>query len=460
MVSSDQMDANITKASFGFDHYYEKQSQLLSNYLNKNQVFVVDPSSKSRRRLFRVLFELGADPEKVSLHRDFYEAEEDMKNKTPSVIISDYHLGSRSGLDLIQTQREMHPQPKNCLFILVTANSYQTTIAKAAEEDVDTFVLKPYEIETLVKTLVSSSVAKLFPDQYRKMIESGKRDMEEGNYDQAISCFQAAIEMHDRPSLAYAYMAKTEEIKSSTEGAKEHYRAGLQYNKIHFKCLMGLFELLMNEKNYNEAYEVIKKIIQYYPSNPKRLTTVIRLSIMTHQFQDIESHYQLFKRLNIQDQELIKYICAGLIVTGKYYLSNGVRTRALELFESAAYTANGEVKILRKIIHHLVEYKLAKEAYTFLKQFPQKERKGLDYRVSQYLIEDQFTDSKESVHIGKKLIREGLHDPSSYRLLISRLLETDKVEDAKEVAARAKRYWPEETSLVDALFDGSVDSSY
>ncbi|MGZ3709582.1 MAG: response regulator, partial [Bdellovibrionota bacterium] len=124
-------------------------NQIFSKFLAVNSVVIADSSSTSRSYLANLLVKMGAKTSSIGLASSFEDALEEIARVKPKIIICDYDLEKRCGLDLLQEQRKQNPDAKDRLFILVTGNSSQTAVARAAEEDVDTYIIKPFTAETL-----------------------------------------------------------------------------------------------------------------------------------------------------------------------------------------------------------------------------------------------------------------------------------------------------------------------
>src|SRR5206468_1891405 len=106
---------------------------------------------------------------------------------------------------------------------------------------VDTFIIKPYTLETLKRTLTTAAIAKLYPNEYVRTIEAGKALLFKGEVDAALTEFNKATKLDPKPALAYFYKGQAEQLKSAVEDASKDYKQGLNYNKIHYKCLIGLY---------------------------------------------------------------------------------------------------------------------------------------------------------------------------------------------------------------------------
>jgi len=434
----------------------EKQIQLYENYLASNKILIADTNQSSRAGLAKSLTELKSKMSNILLADSYGQAMEYIEKKNPKIIFCDFDLGKNCGLDLIQTQRAKAPESKDLLFVLVTGNTSQSTVAQAAEEDVDTYVLKPFTVGTLKQAVIQAVLAKINPSEYHQLIDEGKKLLVEGKCDEAIEVLTKAKGLSNKPTLACFYIGQAELMKKLQEEAKGNFKSGLQFDKIHYKCLVGLYEILMEQKKHDEAYDIVKKLSRYFPANPKRLTQVIRLAIVNRSYDDMERYYQLYKNIDVREEELTRYMCSALIVCGKYYLQSKVPSRALELLKGAAISAPGRTKVFREIIVTLVEHGMAKDAESFLKRFPPESRKEADFLTSELLVSDLHCDPMITIEFGRKVISQGIKDPMIYDLLIRRSAETKYQDAAEELTEDAAKLWPELKSRFQSTLEESL----
>ena len=439
------------QAATGIAALDQEKVQKFRDFLKGQSVFIVDGASASRRRLAATMVGLGAQMSKVTLHGSFEEAEADMKARKPRVVICDYMIGGRSGLDLLQAQRSAFPEGKDCLFMLVTGNTSQSAVARAAEEDIDSFILKPYTINSLTESIVSAAINKLYPSEYRKIVEEGKLLLFGGQIDESMVVFERAIGMNSKPALACFYYGQAETLKQALADARGSYLKGISFNKIHYKCLVGLFELFMSQKAYREAYDVIRRVQKYFPANPKRLASVIRLAVLNEKFEDIETLYSIFKDMELRDDEIVRHMIAGLIVAGQNRLRKGESPRAVEIFNDAAISCAGQTNFLRKIIEVMSDHNLGEPMQDVLSRFPLNKQKETDYLVSRYLFMNQTAQPGISIQFGQNLIREGHHSVSLYLALAARMGQLAKKDAAESLIYDGIRRFPGEKTKFEEL---------
>jgi CheY-like chemotaxis protein len=431
----------------------EKQRKIFSKYLSDKKIVIADPNKTSRAALANILSQMGAKSINMVLAGSYQVAEEELKRAKPTIVIAEYDMGKRCGLELLQSLRQDNPEFKKCLFVLVTGNGSQSAVARSAEEDVDTFILKPFNQDSLRATIMKTALAKINPSEYMKTIEIGKGQMSEGKFDESIATFKSALKMDKTPSLAYFYIGQAQVLKKMLQEAEGEFSTGLNVNKIHYKCMVGLYDVLATQKQHVKAYDTIKRISQYFPANPQRLAAVLRLAIVTKSYEDVERYYRMFTNMENRNEELVKYICAALVVCGKYYLISSNNTRALEVFKNAAISAGGRTKILREIITTLMEFDLAKQSEEFLKRFPAESRKQADYLTMELLLVDKTRAASAVLDHGRQLLNQGVNDPMIYQVLIRRSAEVGFNDAAEDMVAKASGLYPDKKALFSKILE-------
>lgn len=421
----------------------KKSDQAIRNYLQENLIYIVDTSGVSRARLARILVDLGANTQKIRTFGSYEQAEHHYKEEKPKIVFSEFRLGCRSGLDLFQSLRQIHSE-KHTLFILITSNSSQAVVARAAEEDVDAFILKPYTINTVKKIFVKTAMDKLYPSEYMKTIEEGKELLLAAEYARCLEVFERAKRLSDTPTLAFFYYGQAEYMLQETSQAEKSYQEGLQFNKIHYKCLVGLFDLMMERELYREAYDIVRTIAEYFPANPKRLSTIIHLAVKTENYSDIEDYYNFFVNFTYRSDELTRYVCSALLICGKYYLMKGYTDKAFTLFEKVGITAQqGHTKYLRILIEYLTEFNMTEHYDLFIRRFANDTYDSPDYQVASFLTKHLHMQPAKIVGQCQDFIRKGVHSSSLFYLMIQNNIKLGRTEDMENIYSKAIEMWPE-----------------
>lgn len=419
------------------------KKEIFKDFLDNHDVLIVDKNPSSRTRLQKIMVDLGAKRHMIHSASSLAEAEGFISEKNIGIILSDYFISGGSGFELFKLIREKNPTRKTCN-ILVTSNISQTTVAKAAEEDVDSFVIKPYTVESIQENLLTTIVNKVKPSQYMVTIEEGKALMLARKFDEAMTKLQFALTLHPKPALALFYQGQAAYLRSLTEEAQGSYKKGLALNNIHFKCLVGLFDILMEDQKFDDAYQVVKKIAKYFPSNEERLAQIIRLAIQTNNYQDMGNYYEIFTNLEERTTGMVNYIGAGLYVSGKYFLKSKQTNQALVYFENVAISCSEYIKFSRAIISTLVEHKMADDAEKFLKRFSPGTKDQPDYLISDFLVSMvKNPDAAKVVKQGLDLYNRNIRDFQCMVGLVKAMEKCNyKSEKIEQFRQEISQLWP------------------
>lgn len=399
------------------------KNEVLKEFLETNEVLIVDKNPPSRNRLLKIIYDLGAKRHMIHTASGMEEAESICETKKIGIVLSEYFILGGSGFDLFNLIRRKNPSEELCL-ILVTSNISETAVARAAEEDVDSFVIKPYTIQGIRENLAATIFHKVKPSEYFVKIKEAKKLIEKQEFDSAIAILKEAKKLHGEPALALFYIGQAEYLKRLVNDAAISYNEGLEINDIHFKCLIGLYELLMQQENFEAAYEVVRKIARFFPANPNRLGEIIRLAIKTNNFEDMNLYYEIYTSLEDRAEVLTNYVGAGLFVGGKYYLRESQKDKALAYFDNIAVSCSRFPKFIRAIISLLVENNMASEAEKYLLRFPAGTMDSPDYLISDFLILSRMSlDKVQIVRRGMDLYNQKIKDPMTLRILLEAMKE-------------------------------------
>lgn len=421
------------------------KKEAFKKFIEENEILVVDKNPGSRNRLLKIVCDMGAKRHMVHTASGLVEATNVLKEKKITLVLSDYMVTGGSGFDLFKMLREQQPQNKNLCLVLVTSNISQTAVAKAAEEDVDSFIIKPYTLQSIQENLMATILAKIQPSAYMIKIDEAKKFINGGDLDKATGILNEAMKLNTKPSLALFYLGQIEYMRKYVDEAQDSYQEGLSFSTIHFKCLVGLYELFLREMKFVEAYQIVKKISKYFPANPDRLSQIIRLAIKTENYKDMQFYYDIFISLEERPSILMNYMGAGLFVSGKYLLVNNDAATAIQYFDNIAVSCSEFTKFTRATITFLVENKRAEDAQKYLSRFPAGSKQDEDYLVSDYMLDSgSNVEPQVLVKKGLDLYNQKIRDIHCMKVLL-RAMEVSGYKEEKLAKYRNEfaDLWPE-----------------
>lgn len=430
-----------------------RDAEIFRRYIAKMKMMIVDPNAAACSSLFGVMRELGAHPSNLFLIHSFSEADQMMSKIKPGLVLTEFMVGEKCGLDLLKVQRERYPsETLACLFIIVTSNHSQSAAARSLEEEVDAYIVKPYTLNSVRRTIMRAALKKISPSPYGRAILEGKAVLASGNLEAAERFFLDAVQKDPSPCLAYSYLGEIRGVKNRLEESERDYQAGLKLNRTHYRCLVGLYNIQLKAKKNEAAYQTLKRLSKSFPPSADRLSEVLRLAIMTKQYDDIEQVYQTFKSLDDNNPGVIRSLAAALIVCGKYYLSTKLGTvRALELFKKACAATGAKSKFLREVIFILLERQLHREAAEFLSLIPPDEAQSEEAQLLRFLIFSQYGHDSLILEQGHQLLAKGIHHEKIYEVLIKKETELGNILAAEKLLTTAREQFPGRFTHLEAL---------
>lgn len=421
---------------------FDQYKDMFKDFIRAKKIAIVDENFPSCRAISKAVQALGGQELNIRLFTQFKKAEKELTKDLFHLVIVNYDLGTDCGLHLIDAQRSNLREDES-MFVVVTENNSQAVIARAAEEHVDTFVFKPFSHLIFEKRVIRAAAQKFFSNSYHKKVLEGKDKLATGAFKEALEIFESTKSMNPSPALAFYYSSRCLMAMDRLDDAEKELLKGLKFNRIHFKCLEGLYELYIATNKLNEAYNVLKRLAYYYPTNQKRLTQVVRLAVITNHVDDIERYYHHFSKIENKNEELVRYVTAGLLTCAKYYLQRKATTRASDLFQKVSELADRKPKILLQIIVSLTDYEMGLEAKEYLNQFSKEDQSSSEYRISRLVLEMRSGVPQNAMDMADHLIDSGVFHPLIYKAQLLLYRKFNRVTDLESSFNDAIERFPE-----------------
>jgi len=424
--------------------------------IGKKKILIADPSPAARRALAGAICKMGAEMPFIRFASNYPDAELEIQNFKPDILLTEFEIGFHCSLDLLTLFRKFSGAGEKSLCVIISKNSSQAAVAEAVEEDVDGYLVKPFNYLYFEKVVTEAYSRKHCPSDYYQIIEKGKKELKDQHYEEALKLFESASRYSSKPSLVCFYQGKAHLGLSKKEDAQGDYEKGLEFNRIHYLCSVGLFDLMMEEKNFQTAYEVGQKITKLFPANPSRLKSLLYLAIYNHKYEDILEYHKIFTHLDVRTEELCKNMASALCVTGKYYLSKEDGSSAKYAFKHAAILSQNRSRILKYIIFEYMNCGHYKVAIEFLRRYRPLDRSSQSYRSLSLYLEFKLglvTKKEFGKYIEESRIRiqNSEEDPLVYAVLIEALVESGYLEKALKFFEYAQKRFKEVEDSFDRV---------
>ena len=123
----------------------------------------------------------------------------------------------------------------------------------------------------LVLVLLISGCGQSLADQWQEQYDLGVRYLSEGNYEEAILAFTAAIEIDPNRAEAYvgrgdAYVASGE-TEENLAAAQADYEKAIELDETYAEAWLGLADVYIRQGDYDRALEILQEALESTGNN-------------------------------------------------------------------------------------------------------------------------------------------------------------------------------------------------
>ena len=160
----------------------------LSQEIGKLSILIADPSS-SRKSIRSLLSQLGAKPAQVTVVENMSDALENTKIKKPNVIFGDSTVFGADYMQLVKLQRESVAPDACKAFFLLTSKDSNIIATNAADDEIDSVLIKPFTMDSLKTEVVEVLRRKIKPTPFESILDQARILFNEGKDEEALSLF-------------------------------------------------------------------------------------------------------------------------------------------------------------------------------------------------------------------------------------------------------------------------------
>ncbi len=248
-------------------------------------VVVADGQKSMRHSLARTMRAAGFSS--VRRVADGRAALELMEEQGCQLALVDWNLPRRDGLQVLERVRS-HPGLAPMVFILVSAETLDTRVMQAAEEDHDAYLTKPISPETLTRRLElilqrrrtrararlleTSGQAERAMEEYLRALHNhpgavwpllhlGRLLYRQQRLEDARDCYRQVLERDPGASWALLELGRLEEARARPGPARRLYRRALADNPAFFRAYDALAQSYLAEGDDRRARRVLEEAL-------------------------------------------------------------------------------------------------------------------------------------------------------------------------------------------------------
>lgn len=446
------------------------------DFLLQRKMLVVSASPTVRANLKSLLKVLGLENSHVEMATDFEMAWQKFLRFKPEMIITDYFIRDKVGIDLITLLKQEHPKLLPTLTCLIADNSYPGLIAKAHELEVDVFILRPFSIEHFSAEIVTKIKHKIKKDRSQELYDEGKWHFNKNQIEKAVNFFIEAIEEGYKNANPFYYLYEALLQQKNEERALSFLEKGIQAEPKNYLCLRGLFYHQFRKFKIPQAYSYLTRLIEDFPLDPHMIPDFTKVLIANQKHNDIIKYCdQLTSWGNLdhleearvggkknEDEESVSMkirteMAASLVVAIRYLWQNGQKVKYEEILNKALRLSENGPKIVSAVAKLFLEMNRVDEAKKTLYKI------SSEHWTQEAFVTDFFVDMLESKRAedvllkGMHLLQKGIHDKKIYEAVIKKSMELNRPHNIIEkIYIEAETHFPGDCIELKSLYKKSA----
>lgn len=285
-------------------------------------------------------------------------------------IISDWSMPKMNGTELLGLIRSSKKW-KDIPFLMITAETNQSIVAEAAENDVDAYLTKPFVTATLelkIKELLEQTAN---PSPLTQLLKKAEECSEKGQIDQAIECVTLAVKSNPRSSRPLRELGRLYLKKGITDKALLCFRRASEQNRLDIPSLQYLGQIYLKMGDTEKAITYFTKALDLSPRNADRAFKVASLLLSRKQLPEAEKIFRAMLRNCPDDIDLATEVADTC-------LEHGLFEFASRTFRSVLTAAPDRQFLYKKLGRALVMADQPREAIDILEKAVAKFPTDLD----------------------------------------------------------------------------------
>lgn len=419
-----------------------RTEQPFKTYLEGKKILIIDPTRKLRTLLKKMLVDSGVSMNQMTLSEEFSESKKMIEAGEADLVFSSMIIQTKSAEQLVNAHVSIKPNRAEAMFFLIVDQNETLAEKMLRTLKVDALFSPPLNgaaiIETFTKALNSRLNLSSESFQFFTALESYFGE----NYEEAETFLREIPNCTN--ANAFALLGDCHARRKDIDAAKDAFTKALTVDAQNYLALKGLSDLLQEEKQLKEAYEVKRKFVSSYKIDQDYYPDLIRLSLSVGALDDVIEYGDKYFEFEERTPEIQRSVAAGLAAVGKVVIRKDPK-RGRDVLKKAALLGTGQIAIIESTLSSLVEnehYSLAEEILNEA-LILEPDHPGL--QVVKLQLFARAPDSPELVLVkGRELIAKGIKSPEIYRVMVRTSVSLGKKGAfLEDLLFEAKRDFPE-----------------
>ncbi len=409
-----------------------KAQALIKAYLKNKHFLVVEPTVAGKTAIEQMLKRTAVPRKNIKFARNMEMAIDILKNNMPNYVITVDKAEDGNYKELLELHIKQQPNRLDNGFVLLSENDSVDAITKLAQSEIDTLVIMPFTVTSLQSEFLKTIIPKSAPSDYKVLVEAAREHML-FDLDKALSFLNKAKKADPKPFEALYLEGLIYLQDKSLEKARECFELSTRINSEYYPSLKELFNIFIQTKDRNRAYQISKKLSETFPVNPEMIPDLAWVSVATAQYDDILDYHQAYKNVEEPDNDMKNYIAASLTIYGKKIIQDKYKDgeeinpeileRAFSLMDEASSICDDKPLVFASLINTLILAKNERLINHIMDKAKAKFPKNKTIKVLEVLADDSQLTPSESLKNAQDALKEGLSSPEIFEVILNRAVE-------------------------------------
>ncbi|MGD0283466.1 MAG: tetratricopeptide repeat protein [Dissulfurispiraceae bacterium] len=306
----------------------------------KIKCLVVDDEPSMRKTVSNMLGKLGFTS--VITAENGKRAMDIIKISPVDLVIADINMPEMTGVELFKTVRE-DKNYDNMVFIFVTAEATRQTVARAAEEGGEGYIIKPFVMGILEDKIAKALEKKFKPGSVESCLNDFSAAMAKKDFQRAEDALgKAAALVPDAAKVIHnfglLYLAR-----GDVKRAIEFFKEAIVKNPMFVKSYNALGEIYENMGDVASAIKYYQGAFEISPANTERLLALSKLFYKTGEKDRAETILKDAVSYMRED------IAESAHLMGEMYLARNESEKALEMLKKAYHQNPSDISIMESL---------------------------------------------------------------------------------------------------------------
>lgn len=289
----------------------------------KQLTFLIVDDIDNMRRSIRAMLKL------ISFGKAYFEAANGKEawailNKpdtTIDFIISDWNMPKMNGTELLSLIRSSKKW-KDIPFLMITAETNQSIVAEAAENDVGAYLTKPFVTATLELKITELLNQAANPSPLAQLLKKADEFSEKNMIDEAIECITLAVRGNPRSSRPLRELGRLYLKKGIIPKALLCFQRACEQNRLDIPSLQYLGQIYLKMGDAEKAITYFTKALDLSPRNADRAFKVASLLLDRQQLPEAEKIFRAMLRNSPDDVDLATEIADTCLAHGLHDMAS------------------------------------------------------------------------------------------------------------------------------------------